>query len=49
MGQMDFPIGAPMLRATYVFCHGLNGTGRYDKKYEKKPYWGRASGTSCPT
>ncbi len=33
-----------MTHITYVFCHGLNGTGQYDKKYEKKPYWGRASG-----
>ena len=33
-----------MPRLTYVFCHGLNGWGRYDKEYEKKPYWGGASG-----
>ena len=33
-----------MDRVTYVFCHGLNGCGQYDKQYEKKPYWGRASG-----
>lgn len=29
---------------TYVFCHGLNGHGQYDAKYEKDPYWGGASG-----
>ena len=28
----------------YVFCHGLNGSGQYDEKYKKKPYWGGASG-----
>ena len=33
-----------MSAVTYVFCHGLNGYGQYDKRYEKKPYWGRASG-----
>ena len=33
-----------MAKVTYVFCHGLNGSGQYDKRYEKKPYWGRASG-----
>ena len=33
-----------MTHIMYVFCHGLNGTGQYDKRYEKKPYWGRASG-----
>lgn len=33
-----------MTQIAYVFCHGLNGTGKYDKRYEKKPYWGRASG-----
>ena len=33
-----------MAHITYVFCHGLNGSGQYDEKYEKKPYWGRASG-----
>ncbi|HAM16169.1 MAG TPA: hypothetical protein DCP91_10030 [Eggerthellaceae bacterium] len=33
-----------MAQITYVFCHGLNGSGQYDKRYEKKPYWGRASG-----
>ena len=34
----------PAVHTTYVFCHGLNGSGQYDKKYEKKPYWGRKSG-----
>ena len=33
-----------MSKVTYVFCHGLNGTGQYDEEYEKKPYWGGASG-----
>lgn len=33
-----------MGRLTYVFCHGLNGSGQYDKDYAKKPYWGGASG-----
>jgi len=33
-----------MAQVTYVFCHGLNGIGQYDKKYAKKPYWGGASG-----
>ena len=33
-----------MTRITYVFCHGLSGSGQYDKKYAKKPYWGRKSG-----
>jgi len=32
------------MRATYVFCHGLNGCGQYDEEYGKKPYWGGASG-----
>ena len=33
-----------MPHVTYVFCHGLNGWGQYDAQYEKKPYWGGASG-----
>ncbi len=33
-----------MKRVVYIFCHGLNGSGQYDKKYAKKPYWGAASG-----
>ena len=33
-----------MSKVTYVFCHGLNGHGQYDAKYQKKPYWGGASG-----
>lgn len=33
-----------MPHLTYVFCHGLNGWGRYDKQYEKKSYWGGDSG-----
>lgn len=33
-----------MGKPTYVFCHGLNGTGQYDPTYQKKPYWGGASG-----
>lgn len=33
-----------MSRIAYVFCHGLNGTGQYDEQYQKKPYWGGASG-----
>ncbi len=33
-----------MSELTYVFCHGLNGCGQYDEKYQKKPYWGGASG-----
>ena len=33
-----------MAQITYVFCHGLSGCGQYDKKYAKKPYWGRKSG-----
>lgn len=33
-----------MGQVTYVFCHGLNGWGSYDEQYEKKPYWGGASG-----
>ena len=33
-----------MGRLTYVFCHGLNGCGQYDKQYAKKPYWGAKSG-----
>jgi len=32
------------MHTTYVFCHGLNGCGQYDKKYSKKPYWGRKTG-----
>lgn len=28
----------------YIFCHGLNGSGRYDEGYDKEPYWGGASG-----
>ena len=33
-----------MSKVTYVFCHGLNGWGRYDEQYEKSPYWGAKSG-----
>lgn len=33
-----------MSRLVYIFCHGLNGCGQYDKQYKKKPYWGGASG-----
>ena len=33
-----------MGRTTYVFCHGLNGWGEYDRENERKPYWGGASG-----
>lgn len=33
-----------MSELTYVFCHGLNGRGQYDKEYQKKPYWGGKSG-----
>lgn len=33
-----------MQRVSYVFCHGLNGCGRYDPEYEKRPYWGGRSG-----
>lgn len=33
-----------MKHVTYIFCHGLNGSGQYDKTYEKKPYWGASSG-----
>jgi hypothetical protein len=33
-----------MGQVTYVFCHGFNGWGSYDEQYEKKPYWGGASG-----
>lgn len=33
-----------MSHVTYVFCHGLNGWGEYDEQYQKKPYWGGASG-----
>ena len=33
-----------MQDVTFVFCHGLNGSGEYDEGYEKKPYWGNASG-----
>ena len=32
------------MHATYVFCHGLNGCGQYDKEYQKKPYWGGSAG-----
>lgn len=34
----------PMERVTYVFCHGLNGSGQYDEDYAKDPYWGSSSG-----
>ncbi len=33
-----------MKQVTYVFCHGLNGSGQYDEEYAKKPYWGGSSG-----
>lgn len=33
-----------MSQVVYVFCHGLNGCGEYDKEYAKQPYWGGASG-----
>ena len=33
-----------MRDVTFVFCHGLNGCGEYDEEYQKKPYWGNASG-----
>lgn len=33
-----------MENVTYVFCHGLNGSGQYDKQYAKRPYWGGKSG-----
>lgn len=33
-----------MEQVTYVFCHGLNGTGEYDDGYAKNPYWGGDSG-----
>ena len=33
-----------MSQPVYVFCHGLNGCGQYDERYEKDPYWGGASG-----
>ncbi len=33
-----------MKRVSYIFCHGLNGSGQYDERYAKKPYWGGASG-----
>ena len=32
------------MHTTYVFCHGLNGCGQYDKEYQKKPYWGGSAG-----
>ncbi len=37
------------MSVAYVFCHGLNGNGRYDKKYDKKPYWGGKSGDVVAT
>lgn len=33
-----------MEHVTYIYCHGLNGNGQYDRKYAKNPYWGGASG-----
>ena len=33
-----------MGKLTYVFVHGLNGSGEYDEGYNKEPYWGAASG-----
>lgn len=36
-----------MPRVTYVFCHGLNGCGQYDEKYEKEPYWGQRPRNDC--
>jgi len=32
------------MHTAYVFCHGLNGCGQYDKEYQKKPYWGGSAG-----
>ena len=33
-----------MTQIQYVFCHGLNGCGEYDKQYKKSPYWGSPHG-----
>lgn len=33
-----------MSHVTYIFCHGLNGWGQYDEKYQEKPYFGGTSG-----
>ena len=33
-----------MEHVAYVFCHGLNGCGQYDREYQKRPYWGGRSG-----
>lgn len=33
-----------MERVSYIFCHGLNGSGSYDAQYAKRPYWGGRSG-----
>lgn len=33
-----------MKSVSYIFCHGLNGSGQYDESYAKKPYWGAKSG-----
>ncbi|MDO5131960.1 MAG: hypothetical protein Q4D81_03130 [Eubacteriales bacterium] len=33
-----------MSNLKYVFVHGLSGWGSYDKKYQKKPYWGMKGG-----
>ena len=33
-----------MSRLTYVFVHGLNGSGEYDEHYRDEPYWGNKSG-----
>ena len=33
-----------MPNVTYIFCHGLNGWGQYDERYQEKPYFGGTSG-----
>ncbi|MBR0384927.1 MAG: hypothetical protein IJI05_00090 [Erysipelotrichaceae bacterium] len=33
-----------MKKLKYIFVHGLNGWGSYDRQYEKMPYWGMRKG-----
>ena len=31
-------------KMTFIFVHGFQGWGSYDKRYKKMPYWGMRGG-----
>ena len=33
-----------MTHLQFIFCHGLSGWGEYDRKYQRRPYWGMQTG-----